>query len=53
MIEYITANYELIIGLVGALIGVAVIVSKLTPNTTDDTVVGKIKDVFDKLTKKS
>lgn len=52
MIEYITANYELIIGLVGALIGVAVIVAKLTPNTTDDTVVGKIKAVYDKLTKK-
>jgi Flp pilus assembly pilin Flp len=53
MIDYITNNYELIIGLVGALIGVAVIVAKMTPNTTDDTVVGKIKDVFDKLTKKS
>ena len=53
MIEYIVANYELIIGLVGALIGVAVIVAKMTPNTTDDTVVGKIKSVFEKLTTKS
>ena len=52
MIEHITLNWELYITAVGAFLGFAYAVTKLTKNTKDDEVVGKVKDVFDSFTKK-
>lgn len=49
MIEWLTANWEGIVLVIGAVIGVGVAIAKLTPNTTDDAVVGKIKSVFDSI----
>lgn len=52
MIEHITANWELYVGALGALIGLAVAIAKLTPNKKDDEIIGKVKTTFDNFTKK-
>lgn len=52
MIEHVTTNWELYVGAVGALIGLALAIAKLTKNTKDDEIVGKVKTTFDSLTKK-
>lgn len=49
MIEWITLNWEGIVIAAGAIIAVAVAIAKLTPNTTDDVVVGKVKSIFDSI----
>lgn len=49
MIEWITANWEGIVVAVGAVIALAVAIAKLTPNTTDDAVVGKIQSIFNSI----
>lgn len=49
MIEWITLNWEGVVMVIGAVIAVAVAVAKLTPNTTDDAVVGKAKSIFDSI----
>lgn len=49
MIEFITQNWEGIVAAIGALIALGVAIAKLTPTTKDDTVLGKIKEIFDKL----
>jgi hypothetical protein len=53
MIEHVTTNWELYVAAVGALIGLAVAIAKLTPTKKDDEIVGRVKDTFDSLTKKS
>lgn len=50
MIEWITTNWDVLLGLVAALIGLATIIVKLTPSTKDDVVVDKVKGVFESAT---
>lgn len=52
MIEWITSNWEAIVLAVGALLGAAVAISKLTPTTKDDVVVEKAQQVFNSLSNK-
>ncbi|MCD8541137.1 MAG: hypothetical protein LRY22_00080 [Aliarcobacter cryaerophilus] len=49
MIDWIVANWEGITIALGAVLALAVAIAKLTPNTTDDAVVGKAKSVFDSI----
>ena len=53
MIEHVTANWELYIAAVGAFLGLAMAITKLTTTKKDDEIVGRVKDTFDSLTKKS
>lgn len=52
MIEWVTANWELCLGAVGALLALFVSIAKLTPTKTDDAIADKAKQVFDSVTKK-
>lgn len=52
MIEWITTNWDLLLGLCAAIIGLAAIITKLTPSTKDDAVVGKVKGAFESATGK-
>jgi len=49
---WITENWDTLVLLVGQLLATAVIVVKLTPSTTDDEWLEKIKGIFDNATKK-
>jgi hypothetical protein len=52
MIEWMTANWEAVVLAIGALLGAAVAIAKLTPTKKDDVIVEKAQQVFDSLTKK-
>lgn len=43
--EWITSHWELLAAIVVQLLGLAVVVAKLTPSTTDDEWIAKIESV--------
>ena len=52
MIEWMTANWEGLLLAMGAFLGAAAAIAKLTSTKKDDAVVEKVQQVFDSLTKK-
>lgn len=52
MIEYVTANWELCIGIVGAAIALFVAIAKITSTKKDDAIAEKAQEVFNSITKK-
>lgn len=52
MMEFITANWELLIGAAGAAVALFVAIAKLTSTKKDDAIAEKAQEVFNSLTKK-
>lgn len=50
--EWITSHWDLLVLVVANLIGLAVVVAKLTPSTTDDEWIAKIEEMFKNVTTK-
>lgn len=49
MFEFLTSNWEIILGIVGGLLVVAAGVAKLTPTPKDNEIVEKLQGWFDKV----
>jgi hypothetical protein len=50
--EWITSHWELLAAVLVQLLGLAVVVAKLTPSTTDDEWVEKVKNVVESVVNK-
>ena len=52
MMEFVTANWELLLGAVGAAIALFVAIAKITTTKKDDAIAEKAQEVFNSITKK-
>lgn len=47
--NFIVANSEAILAAISAVLAAALVIVKLTPNKTDDEIVGKVQGIFMKI----